>query len=328
MSDPIYTPLQAGLTLYAEAQPFEAHEAFEAAWREADGDDQVLLQALVQLAAARHKTAQGNLRGREKLLAKAAERLAMLGTNRLGLDLVALSAEVARGQAGADVALPTRTARAGVLYLHGFASGPSSNKARVVGEALAADGLQVRVPDLNEGGFIDLTVSRGVAQAERLLFERTLVVGSSLGGYMAALLAAGPGADRVKAMVLMAPAFDFARRLETRFGPEALARWRQTGVAKVEHFAYGGEHDIGYGLYLDAQRQPPRPTPAVPTAVIQGANDDVVPVEMVREVVATAPEGWQLEVVEDDHALMGSAERAVAAARAMFAAWCGLAPPH
>lgn len=325
MSDPIYDPLQAGLTLYGEGQPFEAHEAFEAAWRMAAGDEQVLLQALVQVAAARHKAAQGNLRGRDKLLTKAAERLAGLGANGLGLDLVALSAAVQAGLQGAPVPLPARTARAGVLYLHGFASGPSSAKAQAMGAALTADGLEVRVPDLNAGGFRDLTVRRGVAQAERLLFERTLLVGSSLGGYMAALLAAGPGAGRVKAMLLMAPAFDFARRLEARFGPAELARWRATGVAEVEHYAYGGLQQIGVGLYEDALGLPPRPTPDVPTAVLQGARDDVVPADMVRAVVAGAPESWRLEVVDDDHGLVASTDRAVAAARALYAAWCA---PH
>lgn len=321
MSDPIYGPLQAGLTLYADGAAFEAHERFEDAWRLAEGDDKVLLQALVQIAAARHKTTQGNLRGREKLLTKAAERLAGLGTNRLGLDLVALGAEVRRGLQGAEVMLPSRTARAGVLYLHGFASGPSSHKAQVVGAAMAADGVVVRVPDLNEGGFSELTVSRGLVQAERLLFERTLLVGSSLGGYMAALLAAAAGADRVRAMVLMAPAFDFARRLEERFGP-ALATWRDTGTAMVEHYAYGGEHPIHFGLYTDARQHPARPRPAVPTAVLQGEHDDVVPAAMVRAVVAGAPPGWTLEVVDDDHGLTRSAERALAAARRLFARHC------
>ena len=321
MSDPIYDPLQDGLTLYAAGEAFEAHERFEDAWRVAEGDDQVLLQALVQRAAARHKAAQGNLRGRDKLLTKAAERLAGLGRHRLGLDLVALRAALPRGREGDRVPLPERTARAGVLYLHGFASGPSSHKAQVVGEALAAEGILVRVPDLNAGGFRDLTITRALAQAERLLFERTLVVGSSLGGYVAALLAAGRGAGRVRALVLMAPAVDFARRLEARFGPE-LPRWRATGVTSVEHYAYGGHHDLGYALYEDASTYPPRPTPAVPTAVLQGARDDVVPAELVREVVAGAPEGWTLEVVDDDHGLTGSAGLAAEAARRLFRATC------
>lgn len=321
MNHPIYTPLQAGLSLYAQGEGYEAHERFEEAWRVAEGDDKVLLQALVQVAAAQHKASQANLRGRDKLLQKAAERLSALGTHRLGVDLVALRAGVARGLEGDAVPLPEDTAPAGVLYLHGFASGPGSNKAQVVVQALAARGIPVRVPDLNAGGFAGLTVTRGVEAVERLLFDRTLVVGSSLGAYMAALLASGPSAEHIRAMVLMAPAFDFARRLQVRFGAE-LPAWKTTGTALVEHHSYGGQHEIGYGLYTDALRHAPRPTPDKPTRVIQGADDEVVPVELVREVAAAAPPSWSLEVVPDDHSLAQSTEAMLAAVLAQYSLHC------
>lgn len=315
----IYPQLEAGLDRYPE-QPYEAHEHFEDAWRDAEGDPKDVLQALVQVCAARVKEQQGNLQGTDKLLAKAEGRLeGVRAVSVLGLDVVALrrqvqSARAARAEGAAwQVELPERTAPSGVLYLHGFASSPGSAKAQAIAPALRADGHLVRVPDLNEGGFEHLTVSRALEQARRLLFDRTLVIGSSLGGYIGCLLQRSD--PRVKAMVLMAPAFDFAARLRAREGAAAIEAWRASGTTEVEHYGYGERRPIRYGLYEDALRLDARPAPSVPTYVLQGARDDVVPADVVREVVAQADGPVQLDVVDDEHGLVDSSARALAAAR-------------
>ena len=75
----------------------------------------------------------------------------------------------------------------GILYLHGFRSSPASFKARAVGEAMAARGLQQRFfcPALSHQPQV------AVAQAEAILAEQgpLTLVGSSLGGYYATWLA-------------------------------------------------------------------------------------------------------------------------------------------
>lgn len=74
----------------------------------------------------------------------------------------------------------------GILYLHGFRSSPASFKARAVGEAMAARGLQQRFfcPALSHQPQV------AVAQAEAILAEQgpLTLVGSSLGGYYATWL--------------------------------------------------------------------------------------------------------------------------------------------
>lgn len=329
MSDP-YPHLARGLAEHAQGAYFEAHEHFEDAWRDATGDSRELLQALVQISAAAVKGTKGNLRGTGKLLDKAAARLGGIeAKSHLGLDLVDLRHQIGASLAAQaegthrPVPLPPRTSPAGVLYLHGFASSPGSAKARAIAPALEADGLEVRVPDLNEGGFESLTVSRILDHAERLLFDRTLVIGSSLGGYSATLLQRRD--PRVVGLVLMAPAFDFADRLRDRHGPEALERWRREGAFDVEHYGYGDTRPIGYGLLEDARGHPGRPHPTVPTYVLQGEHDDVVPADMVRAVVAEAGPHVRLDVVDDDHGLGRSADCALAAARRL-AVEVGLQP--
>lgn len=323
--DETYPLLNDGLALYAAGHRFEAHELWEDAWNGEVGRSKLTLQALIQMAAGLYKHETGNIRGTCKLLAKAVAKVQeiRLGCSAwLGIDLVRLEAELTEALAAADAiatggegvvrapALPARSGRDGVLYLHGFASSPDSKKAALIVPALRARGVHVAVPDLNEGDFEQLTVSRALALAKRHMRERTLVIGSSFGGYVAALLAEKD--ERVKSLVLMAPAFDFASRLSERYGAAAIDAWRAQGWVEAEHYAYEGMQRIGYGLYDDALRHPPRPALRVPTYILQGRRDDVVPAAMVEEIARR--QNVELDLVDDEHGLVDSGHRACSAA--------------
>lgn len=93
--------LRSGLRAYRAGRYFEAHEEWEERWRgETDPDRRLLLQALVQLAAAAHKRASGiRPGGAPALLAKCAaklDRLAEREARPFGLDPAALGREVRR----------------------------------------------------------------------------------------------------------------------------------------------------------------------------------------------------------------------------------------
>ena len=163
------------------------------------------------------------------------------------------------------------------VYLHGFASSPASSKARVFRERIAAAGFEISVPALDEGDFAGLTISRQLAVVRREVdrapgFVR--LIGSSMGGYLGALFAAGD--PRVEALVLMAPAFDMQARWRARYGDAKLAEWRRRGALPTFHYAYGEERPIGYRLYEDMGRHDPRPLVRVPALVFIGRRDDVV----------------------------------------------------
>lgn len=214
---------------------------------------------------------------------------------------------------GAEAELTDR----GFVYLHGFASSPGSNKAQRLSAELRADGYHVRIPDQNEDDFEGLTVSRALALAERNLFERTVLIGSSMGAYVATLLAQreAEGRGRVAALVLMAPAFDLADRLRHRYGSDAVARWARDGRVEVDHYGYGEPRAIGHGFLVDAERHEARPSILPPAYVLTGKRDEVVPHRMVAEVVSASDPSIVFEVVDDDHGLERSAPRALAAAR-------------
>lgn len=65
------TSLERGRALFNAGRFFESHEAFEEAWREAEGDEKLFRQGLTQAAAAYHKRSQGGSTGYEYLLERA-----------------------------------------------------------------------------------------------------------------------------------------------------------------------------------------------------------------------------------------------------------------
>jgi len=173
-----------------------------------------------------------------------------------------------------------------VLYLHGFASSPASRKAGFFAEKLASLGFAVEIPDLAEGDFKGLTLTKQLALVERLgRRERVIVIGSSLGGYLAALYAARhPEVDRV---ILLAPALRFHALWSTEFGPERLRLWREKGSIPVFHYGAGTTQLIGYQLMEDAGRFEPDPEFSQPCLLFHGSQDPVVPIAQSVEFAAT-----------------------------------------
>src|SRR5271154_694422 len=119
-----------------------------------------------------------------------------------------------------------------ILYLHGFASGPASKKARYFSQRLAECGVTLEVPDLAEGDFENLTVTRQLSVVERVCAKQPVfLMGSSLGGYLAALYAARH--PEVEKLVLLAPAFSFVTRWPEGLGESKMEEWKHTGSMQV-----------------------------------------------------------------------------------------------
>ena len=88
-----------------------------------------------------------------------------------------------------------------VIYLPGFASGPGSTKARFFRDRIP----HLRILDLAQGDFERLTISGQLGVIERAASGGlSTLIGSSLGGYLAALYASRHA--EVTRLVLLAPA--------------------------------------------------------------------------------------------------------------------------
>jgi len=207
-----------------------------------------------------------------------------------------------------------------LLYLHGFASGPGSTKATALAAGLALDGIVPVRLDLTPGpdGFERSTPSSMLAIVEEAMRASPgphALVGSSLGGWLAALAASrNPSVAR---LVLLAPAFRLHERWKARLYPGDLERWRREGSVEVHHHATSTPRRIGWAFFEDAARWPPLPEVHVPALCIAGSRDETVPLEDVRAWVERTP-GARLEVVDDGHELTASLPRIVASTRSFL----------
>jgi hypothetical protein len=165
-----------------------------------------------------------------------------------------------------------------LLYLHGFASGPSSRKATFFKEELAAHGLHLETPDLAEGDFHGLTITRQLQLIEReLRGDRAVLIGSSLGGYLAALYSVEH--PEIAAVILLAPAFNFFERWQTELGAEKLREWEQTGEFGFYHYAEKRMMSLGFQFMKDAEGYEAFPDFKQSCLIFHGTRDAVVPVE-------------------------------------------------
>lgn len=189
------------------------------------------------------------------------------------------------------------------VYLHGFASSPRSRKAQFFAERFAAAGLRLETPDLEEGNFEGLTLTRQLALTGRLLdgAREITVIGSSMGGYLAALLAAREP-ERVKKVVMLAPAFRFAKRWSEDIERGRLARWREDGFLEMYHYGYKENRRIGYQLIADAQAYEDFPDVRQPALILHGVDDAVVPAAFSREF-AKGRGNVRLVLLESGHEL-------------------------
>lgn len=192
-----------------------------------------------------------------------------------------------------------------IIYLHGFASSPGSKKAAAFKKRFSQLSMPLIIPDLQEGNFETLTISSQVSVVEKIMSGRAgrrfAIIGSSMGGYLAALLAQSHAS--VTALYLMAPGFNF------------LERWRKTlldlspessGLPEfIEVFHYGHNRNatISSGLFKDAERwERLSLTRELPTRIVHGLHDETVDISVSREFVKTRP--WAvLAELDSDHSL-------------------------
>lgn len=202
-----------------------------------------------------------------------------------------------------------------VFYLHGFASSPQSSKATFFADRLRARGLQLHCPDFNQPDFATLTVTRMLRQLDdricALPSGEVLLIGSSLGGFVAVEAAAARADDRrhpVSRVVLLAPAVELEWERWSEIGPGGVEAWRKSGEIELFHFAFDEPRWLQFGFYEDAIRYQPavRQLPQ-PVLIFQGRCDDSVTPALVERFAGRQPQST-LHLVDDGHQLKDSLE--------------------
>jgi pimeloyl-ACP methyl ester carboxylesterase len=211
-----------------------------------------------------------------------------------------------------------------IVYLHGFASSPASGKAQRFGAACAARGWGFVCPDLNEPSFETLTVTRMFEQTRDAIASTgdgpVMLVGSSLGGFVAAHAAARDTTGRVARLALMAPAFDFGGNRLRQLGDHGIERWRAEGSLEFFHYAHNQPRRVWFRLYEDAAQYDAFSLAlSQPVHIFQGRHDDTVLPESVSAWAAGRP-NVDLHWYEDGHQLADSVDDILDVSISAFAA--------
>jgi pimeloyl-ACP methyl ester carboxylesterase len=159
----------------------------------------------------------------------------------------------------------------------------------------------VAVPALDAGNFFTLTISgQYEILAREANGEPVVLVGSSMGGYLASLYAARH--PEVEKLVLLAPAFGFKDRWPAMLGPEKFSDWERTGELEVFHYGDKAPRKVGWQLAADSAAWEAVPSFTQPALIFHGRNDTTVPLASSQAFAAAHPNAT-LEVFDAGHEL-------------------------
>ena len=193
-----------------------------------------------------------------------------------------------------------------VLYFHGFASSPDSQKVSAI-RSLLAPAAELDAPDMNVPSFerLDFDAIMDVAMEHARRTPPRAIVGSSFGA-LVALETARRGV--AVPLVLIAPAVGLGERWISRLPPG--------DTIQVFNHARNAEAPIHRAFFVKMRGVTPEAeAPPSRVSIIMGRNDESVPFERVRAVweewtaARTVQPGSRfIEIAGGDHGLVAHAD--------------------
>ncbi|WP_010637832.1 alpha/beta hydrolase, partial [Acidithiobacillus thiooxidans] len=148
------------------------------------------------------------------------------------------------------------------IFLPGFASNMNGSKSRLLAEYAQNQGwswvrFDPRGVGRSDGLFEQLTLSRYLEDLRLILqmLEKrpVILVGSSMGGWLATL-AATRWPERLRALLLIAPAYNFIQTLFQTLSPEDQHRWQSSNLCCWQDHYGLGELRMRFDLVADSWR--------------------------------------------------------------------------
>jgi pimeloyl-ACP methyl ester carboxylesterase len=191
----------------------------------------------------------------------------------------------------------------------------ASTKATAVADWADEHGRQATLFDYSghgksDGPFVDGTIGRWLEEARAVFVEVTkgpqVVIGSSMGGHIALamlrdmLREEAPEVQRIKALVLIAPAWDMTEELMWKRFSADIQRQIMVKGAYEQPSAYAEPYTITRALIEDGREHllaREAFDPGRPVVILQGLLDPDVPAEHTRELLSFL-QAAQVELIE------------------------------
>lgn len=220
----------------------------------------------------------------------------------------------------AVLATPTQATDCIAVLCHGFLSHKNSTSNQALAMLLMERGIATCRFDCyghgdSDGPFATLTTTIGIAQTLSVLeyvasrgYRRLALIGSSFGGLLSILAAAEwtqaheaePATiPPLACLALKCPVVDFAEELRLELGEQGLQEWKRTGSIPDLH---GGPTRVplNYRFYEDCLRQvayDPARRITAPTLIVQGDQDEYVPLHQSQRLFEALPGPKRLEIL-------------------------------
>ena len=173
------------------------------------------------------------------------------------------------------------------------------------------------MPDLNVPSFAALSLSAQIDLGLELINDLNetndnplVIVGSSMGGLLAALLEQELRQQRsptkIQAIVLLAPGFGITKRWPQIIGEQGMQSWRETGFRPFFHYAANQELPLHFAFAKELEQYKTDNFEInIPTIVFHGIDDQTVPIEHARQFAQLNPAAALVEL-DDGHELANS----------------------
>jgi len=204
-------------------------------------------------------------------------------------------------------------------YCHGFLSDETSKKGIWLKNHLKDTyGVDLKTPNLNGGPTAaTVTPETGIEALDKVFQEsgarKMRLVGSSLGGYIAALYASRYP-SKIDRLTLICPSFDMENRWNKLWGPEVLNKWESDGFREFQGFHGRPNVEVPFSFVEACSSTPPYPEVSCPTCILHGLDDQVVPVETSEKFIEKLSQVLEprmeslslagkvmLQVIQDNH---------------------------
>lgn len=190
------------------------------------------------------------------------------------------------------------------IYLHGFASGETSLKARFFKQKLAEQNIALDIIDWNSSDFATLLFSREIDKIIKSIHdEEVTLIASSMGGVIALNLA--QRLPSIKKIILLAPALQINSLWTHILGADNLKLWQTQGYLPIYHGAKKATINLHYDFVSDLQKVNDRDfnlTNNTNILIFHGLNDQTIPYQVSNEFGQIHPT-TQIHLLDSDHSL-------------------------